>query len=92
MMKEPSKRGKGPAMMGSMDSSRAGTVSFEAADILEVMTVRDFILDSALGARPMAEMDMVMCWLVQRIQILLVDSTSLGTCRRGAARMLVLRV
>ena len=60
MMKEPSKRGKGPAMTGSMVSSRAGRVSFDAADILEVMTVRDLILDSALGARPMAEIDMMM--------------------------------
>ena len=55
-------------MTGSMDSSRAGTVSFEAADILEVMTVRDLILDAALGARPMAEMDMVMCWVVQTLR------------------------
>lgn len=50
-------------MTGSVDSSRAGTVSFESAAILEVMTVRDLILDSALGARPMAEMDMLSKWL-----------------------------
>jgi len=52
--------GKISAAMGLTDPSKAGSVSFERADILEAMTVQGLVVDSALGARPMAEMDMVM--------------------------------